>query len=109
MCDEYLGRLDDPSFHWDGGDENGNVPTRLSPFFPPAPGGYQPFRKVIDRIQSGVYDGKQTDWGAWVARVTPLQVLTLIDEVYGGGAAEVRQYLQGLDPTSLVALVAAEL
>lgn len=30
--DVYIGWLDDPSFSWDGGDWDGNVPVRRSPF-----------------------------------------------------------------------------
>lgn len=120
LCVVYLGRLDDPSFHWDGGDVNGNVPRRLSPFFP---GGYYPFSQVIRRIEAGIYDGKQTDFGGWVARVNVAQVRAFVDEVYSyaptsdagslrsqpsDDLSKLRQYLDTLEPASLVALVAAE-
>jgi hypothetical protein len=37
--DVYIGRVDDPEFDWDGLDNSdiGNVPQRLSPFFPSRP------------------------------------------------------------------------
>ena len=47
--DAYVGRLDDPNFHWDGGDWNGNVPHRLSPFFPPTiePVYWEVLRRIV--------------------------------------------------------------
>lgn len=53
-CDVYIGRLDDPRFSWVGGDWNGNVPTRLSPFFPPTfTGGYGAWSLFHQRIRDG--------------------------------------------------------
>jgi hypothetical protein len=34
FLDVYIGNLSDPSFHRDGGNWSGNVPTPLSLFFP---------------------------------------------------------------------------
>ena len=39
-CDVYIGDLDDPEFHWDGGDWNGNVPRAIASVFPPVGGHY---------------------------------------------------------------------
>ena len=65
MRDAYIGYVDhDQDFKWEGGNWNGNIPKRQSPFFP---GGG--FRMIKERIASGKYEGKQTDWGAWVAIV----------------------------------------
>jgi len=61
--DVYIGRLDDPDFKWEGGDWNGNVPRRESPFFPDSPGRERLFYTVVNRIETGRYTGKQTDWG----------------------------------------------
>jgi hypothetical protein len=58
--DVYIGDLNDPTFKWHGGDWNGNVPTRLSPFFPD---GERVRRALLARIEAGTYVGKQTDWG----------------------------------------------
>src|SRR5207237_9627937 len=79
FLDVYIGDLEDPSFHWDGGNWNGNVPTRLSPFFPD---GDRIRHVMLKRIDSKVYDGKQTDWGGYVAKVTKQQIKDLIEEKY---------------------------
>jgi hypothetical protein len=55
FLDVYIGDLNDPSFRWDGGDWNGNVPTRLSPFFP---GGDRIRRVMLERIDSKANEGK---------------------------------------------------
>jgi hypothetical protein len=122
-CDVYLGRLDDPSFSWDEGDWNGNIPIRRSPFFPLAGLGYAaPFR-VIHRIEEGKYDGKQTDWGGWVARVTRMEVIELIRDLHVGNGLytsdtsphlkqelrDLLRYVLTLDPEETIALVASEL
>jgi hypothetical protein len=63
--------LDDPDFHWDGGNWRiGNIPRRKSPFFP----------SVMAR--AGELDGKQTDWGGWVARATKKQIHEFIASIY---------------------------
>jgi len=121
--DVYLGNLDDPTFDPDGGDWNGNVPSRESEFFPPTGAGDRPFFRVIRMIESGELQGKQTDWGGWVARVRPTQIRELLDQFYDGdptyapdseshlkGQLErLRAYVEQLDPDTDVALVATEL
>src|SRR5437870_3932645 len=79
FLDVYIGDLEDPLFHWDGGNWNGNVPTRLSPFFPH---GDRIRRVMLERIDSKAYEGKQTDWGGYVAKVTKQQINDLIEEQY---------------------------
>jgi hypothetical protein len=121
FLDVYIGDLSDPSFRWDGGDWNGNVPTRLSPFFPD---GSKIQKEVIERIDAGVYDGKQTDWGGHVARVTKQQIRDLIQDHYGKNEwykdpspmphmlealNEVRKFVESLDDNNLYALVTTEL
>jgi hypothetical protein len=116
--DAYVGRLDDPSFHWDGGDWNGNGPHRLSPFFPST---HEPvFWEVLRRIERGDYEGKQTDWGGWVAKVTKVQLLELMSDLYGARAqslgqrgtdhlSELQQFIEALADGAQYALVATEL
>ena len=121
FLDVYIGDLSDPSFHWDGGNWNGNVPTRLSPFFPD---GHRVRRAMLDRIDSGSYEGKQTDWGGYVAKVTKKQIKDLIKEQYGDddchkdptpmphmvqALQELRDFVDSLDEQKLHALVATEL
>lgn len=119
--DVYIGDLNDPDFRWEGGNWSGNVPTRRSPFFPD---GSELQRQVIDRIDTGIYDGKQTDWGGHVARVTKQQIQDLIEDHYGknqwyidpspmphmlGALNEVRAFVDSLDDKKLYALVTTEL
>ena len=120
--DVYVGYLDDSTFSWDGGDWSGNVPKRRSPFLPD---GYRVFRVVLERINSGEWVGKQTDWGGWVARLSPSEIEQFIDEIYGppnDDAAlfpgsphllvdlrDLRQFVKELRRDELYALVATEL
>ena len=115
--DLYVGDLDDPEFSWEGGDWNGNVPRRRSPFFPQARRhGYSEF---IDRVSGGVYPGKQTDWGGWVAKMTPAQIRAFIAEFYprplppgsteGPELAELLAFVDRLEDGKLYALCAVEL
>jgi hypothetical protein len=81
MCDAYIGYVDfDQSFQWEGGDWNGNIPKRQSPF---SPGGG--FRTIKARIASGEYEGKKTDWGSWVAKVTKRQIFDFVEYIHDGG------------------------
>jgi hypothetical protein len=108
--DVYIGDLDDPSFKWDGGNWNGNVPTRLSPFFPE---GGRVWRVLIDRINAGTYVGKQTDFSGFVAKVTKQEILRFLDEMYShdmyNQLRELRQFVDNLDDKKKHALVASEL
>lgn len=72
MMSVYVGDLDDPKFKWEGGDWNGNVPRPLIPHLSLS------HRVVLAKIDSGELEGKQVDWGASVARVTPEQLEALV-------------------------------
>jgi hypothetical protein len=81
--DVYIGRLDDPSFSWDGGNWNGNVPHRLSPFFPPyARPGLRVWDEFHRRLASGEFKGRQTDWGGWVAPASKAQIEAFMADLY---------------------------
>jgi hypothetical protein len=71
ILDVYVGSLDDDGFAWNGGNWEGNVPLRRSPFFPD---GHKAFWEVRNRITKVELDGKQMDWGRWVARVKKSQI-----------------------------------
>jgi hypothetical protein len=43
-----------------------------------------PFSQLIDRISSGKFQGKQVDWSGWAAKVSKLEILNFIAEVYRG-------------------------
>jgi len=80
ICAVYIGDLDDPSFHWDGGDWNGNVPRRLSLEFPQVGGHYNEcFHRWVDEAGIGC---RQTDYGGWVARVSVDQLMDYIGFCY---------------------------
>ena len=81
-CSIYVGDLDDPDFHWEGGDWNGNIPTAVTPGFPPTSESYNGdfFKWVHDRPD---IVWKQTDYGGYVAKVTKTQILEFIDFCYG--------------------------
>jgi len=57
------------------------APYRISPFFPPA--GRDVFGEVVERISRGALVGRQTASACWCALVSPNEISTLIDEVYG--------------------------
>jgi hypothetical protein len=84
MSDIYIGDLDDPEFRWDGGDSNGNIPARLSPYFPPR-GFHAPYNAhFFAWLRSNpAVEWKQTDFGGWVAKVTKRQIFEFIRFTYG--------------------------
>ena len=112
--DVFIGSLEDPDFHWDGGDWNGNIPSMLTPRFPSS---WWDFLEVLRRIEEGVYEGKQVDWGAWVAKVDKQQITEFLDERLAASAIhtgmtqsmqDVRTPIEGLESDKLYALVACE-
>lgn len=116
ILDVYIGSLDDPEFAW-----NGNVPRQKSPLFPD---GHKAFWEVRRRIAQGDLDGKQTDWGGWVARVKQSQIETFIRDLYEGHTwyesgspmphmeqsfKDLKAYIGQLNDNDIYALVATEL
>jgi hypothetical protein len=53
----------------------GNVPKRISPFFPD---GHRAFYLLINQIEDGYYEGKKIDWGAWAAKVSKEKIKEFI-------------------------------
>ncbi len=78
----YIGDLNDPSFSWDDGDWSGNVPKAITHGFPDES---EAFSRIIKGIEDLEFDGKQTDFGGWVARMTKKEILELIDKWYPPG------------------------
>lgn len=70
----YIGDLDDPEIHWDE-DWKPNKPMRISPFFPPRGALELSSLELEEKISKGEYVGKETVWGAWVARVAKKDIL----------------------------------
>lgn len=119
FLDVHIGNLDDPTFHWEGG----NCPGKLGPWFPPGvqSGLRGPFWTLIERITTNQFEGKQSDWGSWVAKVNKEQIEAFIDEVYGTYEQpealahlckkfdELKAFVATLDPTKQYVIVATEL
>jgi hypothetical protein len=84
----YIGDLEDPDFHWEGGNWSCNIPKSLTDNFPPGKlGSSGTFFAIIKAIESGKYRGKRTDWGASVARVNKQQIIDFISERFAGDPA----------------------
>lgn len=120
MLDVYIGELNDPKFQWDGGDWNGNIPSRKSPMFP---FGHDAMYALMDKIENGAVSGKQVDWAGWVAKMLPAEIETFLDEIIDKNdrarlkesfpwlleqAEDIRAFIRGLEPTQQYALVGIE-
>ncbi len=84
----------------------------------------KPFWQVIRRIEQGQFGGRKVDWGSWEAKVSKEAIERFVDDVYGryegretgspgerppGSVAELREFVDNLDPGKRYTLVAAEL
>jgi len=109
-CSTYIGDLADPSFNWDGGDWNGNIPRGISPAFPPAPTPNSYNKKFHDWVAGTKVTCKQTDYGGWVARVGRAQLLDFIRYCYGSERDEavnkLIEFVNSLEDAGQCALVA---
>jgi hypothetical protein len=121
----YIGDLD--QYHTAPGDPwAGNFPHQLGPSFPPKPGDFSTreiFSEVL-HLPSESFEVNKTDWGCWVAIVTPGELLSLLDEWYGEDpiyppawtikegetreSSEIRQFVRSMDQSKKYALVAME-
>lgn len=114
FLDVYIGDIADPRFSWDDGNWEGNVPRRISPFFPD---GHRAYSVLVRRIGQGMYVGKQTDWGGWVAKVSKGEIQQfLLSCLNIDVAAQPRsehaalvEFVRSLDEDRIYALVGAEL
>ena len=118
FLDVYVGEISDLS--WDPTQEQwsiGNVPHRLSPFFP---AGHNAFRVLRQRVEDRTWRGQQVDWGAWAARLTGGQILAFCRECRAADGladmAHIREqwedlerFLATLTPDAEYAQVASEL
>ena len=113
ICSVYVGDLGNPNFKWDGGDWNGNVPSAISPEFPPPPRHYNgDYHAWVKR--SGV-ECKQTDFDGYVARVKKAQILDFVSSTYARSKdlpwvkpylPELLEFIDALDDDAIYALVA---
>ncbi len=77
--DLYIGDLDDPKFHWKGGDWNGNSPRGATDVHVSVD--RFTFGKFTKKIGSGGLPGKQTDWGCWVARLKREEIEAVLSDL----------------------------
>ena len=106
MLDVYIGDLKDPDFQWEDGNWNGNIPQRISPFFTQAG---KVGRDIISGIQAGTLQGKQTDWGSYVAKLYPHEMLEFLSPYYEEEERiQIELYLMQLEPMEQYGLVSAE-
>ena len=82
VCAVYIGDLDDPTFKWDGGDWNGNVPARLSPEFPSMTQHYN--AEFHAWVTAAGVRCEKTDFGGRVACVTKAQIMEFTTQVFRG-------------------------
>jgi hypothetical protein len=118
----YVGRMDDAQFNWHRAlhSSDSNIPRPITRDFPPG----DVADELCRRIRDGEYEGKQTDWGAWVARVSRQQILEFLEHCYGGSPTyseksslpwlrswyrELREEVEALDADSEYAFVCAEM
>jgi hypothetical protein len=114
ICEVFVGDLEDPTFKWDDVHQNGNIPARLSPIFPPLPGNYN--RTYEDWVATTGVKSKQTDFSGQVARVTKSQIEQFVASAYrdddrsrhSESFAELAQAIAALDDHRIYGLVATE-
>lgn len=114
ICEVFVGDLDDPTFQWEGGNWQGNIPARLSPVFPPLPGNYN--RAYDEWVAAAGVPSKQTDFGGHVAQVTRSQILEFIASSYRTSETlttnpvidDLLTYIEKLDGNRVYGLIATE-
>jgi len=118
LVDVYIGLADDPTFKWEGGDWNGNVPKRITPPFPCV------HRSVEDLKHRNPlsYDSKswamacsdfglnliQLDWGAFGTKISKTQILSLLTRFAPTSSNELLSCVQNLNDDTDYALIIAE-
>lgn len=90
FLDVSICALEGPGFSWNPTDERYNIcnlPPVIGPRFPPSghDGLPQAWFLVHDRIETGRYEGRQIDWGAFAGCVTREEVIALAEEVFPTG------------------------
>lgn len=107
---------------WSGkGNGIGNAPESLSPYFPST--NRREYWGLIDRVNNGVFQGSQVDWGCWAGRVKKKDIIGFINEVYREDSkfssltgqsyfsdelTDIREFVKKLDDETDYALIARE-
>ena len=68
--DIAVGTADDPSFHWEGGDNNGNLPHAILRLGSINAVAHMHAAQLLERE----YGGKQLDWSCTGARLTKARI-----------------------------------
>lgn len=87
----YIGDLSDPEFDYENGKWSGNIPKRISGYFPDP---HKIFLEIIKKIDIGEITGKQTDWGSWTAILYPSELANVVKELYGEVACIKNKYIR---------------
>jgi hypothetical protein len=101
----FIGDPNTPSFQWDDPDgaryRIGNLPDRV------LPAKWQSLGVSTSQLrqlaQSGAYQGRQIDWGAWALKMTCRQLRDFF-----AADAEMSALMSALEPDRIYLLVAAE-
>lgn len=109
----YIGDVTDPHFNYESGSWSGNIPKRVSGFFPNP---HSIFFSLIEKIEKGEIIGKQTDWGSWTALLYPNELAEVIKELYGNEVCAndnsirgILDFVNQLDNEQQYGLVACEI
>jgi len=115
--DVFIGLSADPSFQWEGGNYQDNIPNRISPFFPSV-------RRLSNDLHSGHrcsyantswhqacedfgFQLVQLDWGVFGTKISKSQILGLLARF--GSTKELSACIQKLDEKTEYALIIAEM
>ncbi|RFU61975.1 hypothetical protein [Peribacillus glennii] len=109
----FIGDLSDPDFDYETGSWSGNIPKRISGYFPNP---HNIFPKLVDKIDKKEITGRQTDWGSWTAILYPNELTNVIIDLYGEQSFEtdtmvssLLTFVRQLDNTKQYGLVASEM
>jgi hypothetical protein len=106
VIEAHIGLLHDLGFDFYGGDYNGNIPKRLSPYLPKA---HEIHKHMWDLIRGGDPSARQLDWSAVGIIYTQEQLAQFMSTFYKNDeATEIKQYVQELSPDKAYVLVAYE-
>ncbi len=104
--DVWISDPDDPDFTWEQGEgEFDHSPEKLKGC--PAIYHRAMWFTIMERIKDGTYQGKQLDWGSWVAKVNKKQIRELCEEV-GSVDKEFISFIESLKDDRVYALVIEE-
>ena len=107
FIDAHIGYLDDPDFDFFGGNPNGNIPQRISPFLPDD---HKLLEKLWEMSRYGDEGVRQLDWGAWGKIFSKQDLIDFLTSFYAKKveSTELMEFISGLDPNRTYVLVVYE-